>query len=299
MANPTAPSAVDDEKLADEAFNAGFALDTPPETTASGEAAENGQTPAAKTETKVAPKAVTPKAEPTPVAPKYVQITQEQFDAFRNAAAKTVEMDKQMSKAFGTMGQIQQVVNKLQSQTPAGMSIEVPKDAFADMEKDFPELAAQMRKGLEHTLKNVRGTGQRADANADPDAVKNLIHAATVKLEVEALEDAHPTWREIVGVVDNAGKHDPNNAFRQWLAKQDVTYQRKINATNSAVIVSRAIDRFLAATKAPARPPQTPAPKVAARNDRIRSALQPKGTGGQPQPTNTADDEFQAGFASG
>lgn len=295
MANPE--TRVDDTQ-ANNDFTNGFTSETPPDATAAMGTEPKSDPPSPKTEPVTPPKPTA--AAPAPVAPKYVQITQEQFEAFRSSAAETTEMRKQMSKAFGTMGQLQQVVSRLQSQTPAGMSIEIPKDAFADMEKDFPEFAASMRKGLEATLKNVRGTGQqRPGDNADPDAVQKLIQAATVKLEIEALEDAHPTWRDIVGVVDSEGKHDTGNPFRQWLAKQDAAYQHRINATNSATIISRAIDRFVAETKATVRPNQTQTPKNAAQRDRIRSAIQPRGDGGQPAPMNSADDAFREGFASG
>ncbi len=283
MAEPT-----DADKQADEAFASGFVLETPPAKPAVPEPATE-----AKPEPKVEPKAETKVAPKTEAkAPKYVQITQEQFDSLQAAATKTTAIEGQLSKVFGTMGDMQQIVKKLQSATPAGMSIEIPKDAFAEMERDFPELAAHLRAGLEKSLKGVRGTAD--GVAADPDAVGKLVDEKTAKLQIEALEDAHPTWREIVGAVGSDGKHDPENPFRKWLATQPAEYQAKINATNSATVITRAIDKFIAAKAALPKTPATPAPKVAARNDRIRDAIQPRGDGGQPAPP--AKDDFAEGF---
>lgn len=275
-----------DDTQAQADLNAGFGLESPPETAGT------------KTDAKVE-KVEPPKVEPKPVAaaPKYVQLTQEQFDSLQSAATKTTAIEAQLSKVFGTVGDMQQIVKKLQAGTPVGQTIEIPKDAFAELEQDFPELATKLRNGLEKTIKSVRGTGTGTE-EAPGAALKELAQKAYLAGEVEALEDAHPTWREIVGAVDGYDKHDPKNPFRAWLAKQDTAYQHRVNNTNSARVIARAIDRFQAATK-PVPKAQIPAPKVAARTDRIRAAIQPRGDGGQPNPSKHADDDFHEGFRTG
>ena len=74
------------------------------------------------------PDVVDPVAKPTPVAvaetvakipaPKYIQITEEQFAALNAAAAKTATVEQQMSKAFGTIGNLQQIVDGLLQRSP-------------------------------------------------------------------------------------------------------------------------------------------------------------------------------------
>lgn len=276
----------------DQDFASGFNNTPPPDTAA---APKPDVKPVAKPETK---EAVTPA--PKVEAPKYVQLTQEQFDNLQSAAGKVTEVEKQISKLFGTTGDMQQIVKKLQAETPKGMTIDLPADVVSEMEQDFPELAGHFRKSLEKALKGVRGTGaaEAGSAGLDPTAVQNLVREAAIKHEIEALEDAHQDWRTIVGVVDAEGKHDPNNEFRQWLGKQPVEYQTKINATNSAAVVSRAIDKFLASKANPAvQTGQTP--QIAARRDRLKAAIQPRGDGGQPAPAKSADDDFAEGFATG
>lgn len=282
-------ASVDADAQADSDFSAGFTLDSPP-----------AEIPA-PIEPASKPESVADPAPEVPVTaevaqPKHVQLTQEQFDSLQANATKTAAIEAQLSKVFGTMGDMQQVVRKLQTATPAGMSIEIPKDAFTDMEKDFPELATLTRTGLEKALKGIRGTGANAAETPDPESIQRLISAAIAKREVTMLTDTHPNWREIVGAVETPGTHNTENGFRKWLATKDAAYQHKINATESARVIAEAIDKFETETAARPRPAPNPAPKIAARADRIREAIQPKGDGKQPAPSKTADDDFNEGY---
>lgn len=283
----------EDDNQDDLDFNSGFESGTTPPATAA-----TADTPAATVEPKVEPKApvVVPKVEPKPAQPEYVQLTKEQYAKLDGAAAKTATYEAQFSKVFGTMGEMQHTVKKLQTATPAGQPIALPADVVAEMEADFPELAGHVRTALEKALKGIRGTAQ--PPVIDKDEMQRLVRAEAVKNETEALEDAHPTWREIVGPVDSEGKSNPTHPFRVWLATQPADYQFKVNSTNSAVIISRAIDRFKASQAAPPKP-QVPTPKVVARQDRIRGAVQPRGDGNPPPPTKTDDDAFAEGFRTG
>lgn len=283
------------ERQAQDDFSAGFAQDVAPEKPDDA----RGDKPDVKTDPA---EAATIDAKPEtaadavaePVKPKYIRMTEEQFERLSAAAEKTVSHEQQLSKAFGTIGNMQKVINKLQSDTPRGIKVEVPKDAFAKMARDFPELAEQNKEALEAALKGITGVGS-ADAEVDPAKIERLIVEANVKREIEALEDQYPDWRTIVGHVDIAtAQPDPNNPFRKWLATKDVGYQARINGTNSASVIGRAIRTFRAETK----PAPKPAPDLNAqlRQARMREAVQPKGDGGQPKPRNTANDEFEAGF---
>ncbi len=208
-------------------------------------------------------------AEPTPAPPvpepALAKITQEQWDALQAAANKTAGFEAKLDKAFGTLGQLQQTIGKLKGTPVAEPATEQPKE---------PE--------------------ERPDW-------KQALHAASVAYQMEALEDIHPTWREIVGAPDSEGKINQDNPFRKWLATQPAEYQAKINAANSAVVISRAIDKFNEAAKTVAAAPAIPkpAPKVVARQTVIRAAIQPKGDGGQPAPSKTDADAFAEGFSGG
>jgi hypothetical protein len=215
---------------------------------------------------------------------------------------------------MGSFGNtLQEIRQSIQATTPKGTPVELPADLVAELEEEFPELAGHIRTAIERAFKGMTGTAapeKKADAKTETPADSKatdqatndqLVRDAVVALQIEALEDAHPTWREIVGAVDSAGKYDPENPFRKWLATQPTDYQTKINSTNSAMVIGRAIDTFLAhqAEQAKKTTPATPVPHAQARKDRIAAAVQPRGAGGNPTPSKSADDEFNEGYREG
>lgn len=236
-------------------------------------------------------------AAPAPIPkPEYVRITKRDWDDVRAAAAKTANYDQQFSRAFGTIGNLQKLVSGFQGQTPAGRRVEIPKDAFAAMERDFPELAQQTRNALEAALSGMTGTGPAAEADAGK--IEATLATYQAKREMEALDDEHPEWRKIVGAVDiTKTKPDPNNAFRKWLATKDAAYQQRLNSSDSAAVISRAIRRFQAETKGTrgAAPSNS---RYDARADRIRDAVQPRGDNAGVAAAKDDDAEFLAGYNS-
>lgn len=256
--------------------------------------------PAAKPDAEVKPEPKAAVAAPKPAPVEYVRLTKDEHANLTAAAAKTASYDGQFAKAFGTIGSLQKSLTALQTAAPRTGKIEIPKDAFADMERDFPELAALYRKGLEATLAGVP-TG----AAIDPDLVKRLVteHAAqarfeAVAAEIKELEADHPDWAVVVGKVDTTKgeKPDPNNAFRKWLATKSPAYQRRLNSTESAAVISDAIDLYKTETKAAV--PTPPSLKDQLRTARIRENVQPRGDGGHATPASTDDAAFEQGFAS-
>jgi hypothetical protein len=240
--------------------------------------------------------AATPRVEAKP-EPKYIQITEGDWAEVRAAAAKTASYDSQLSKAFGTIGNLQKLVNGFQTQAtpPAARKIEISKAAFAEMEKDFPELAQQTRAALEAALSGIPVNGA---AEVDATKIEGMLAQYTAKREIEALEDAYPSWREIVGAVDIT-KEQPNaaNPFRKWLAGKDAAYQSRVNGSESAAVIGRAIRLFQNETKAAPKPVNGTPPNTV-RADRIRGAVQPRGDNAGAAPGKSEDDDFLAGFNS-
>jgi len=292
------------EEESAKAFAEGFDTETPPAQAATppAEAPAAGVTQPVTQEPK--PGAA---AEPSPVQePEYVQLTKGELADLKAAAAETASIKQQMSKAFGTMGNMQQLINQIRSQSPAGAPVEITDDDFAELKEDFPELAGHTLAGLQRILKkvNLTGTGQPATQTIDPEQVRvaaaNVVHAEGMR----DLDDLHPGWRDIVGKPDDA-----ENPYRKWLATQTPEYQELIRSTYSASITARSIDRFKAAEAAKAKPaaasPKPPAatgavPHLATRRDRIEAAVQPRGNGATPPAPRplTPEEHFAAGFNS-
>lgn len=276
------------EEQAATAFAAGFDPETPqpPAVTA----------PPAATTTEAQPVQEEPPAEPAPAEPKYVQLTEGQLADLKAAAEETANLKQQMSKAFGTMGNMQQLINQVRSQTPAGAVVEITDEDFAELREDFPELAGHTRAALERILKraNVKGTGEPATPTIDPVTVRTTAAEIVHQQGLADLNDLHPDWQTVVVSAE----------YRKWLGEQSAEYQELLHKTYSASITSRSIDRFRAAQEA-AKPqpaaasPQTPARPNATRRERIQAAVQPRGNGQAPTPhTPTPEDDFRAGFNS-
>lgn len=281
----------DDEAQAQRDFDEGAAMDQPPAKKPAAEPVAD------KPEPKPEPKPEVVK-DPPPPAPKHVRITEDQFNAFNASAAEVSSLKQQMSKAFGTIGGMQRTIETFKAQTPQGLKVAIPDDAFAGLEKDFPELATHMKSALEASLKGVTGTGS-SQAEIDPERFEKAVRDAAIKVERDALEDVYPDWHSIVGAVAEGEKPDPNNQFRKWLATKDAPYQTRLNNTQSAAVISRAISRFQEETKVST--PQAPRldPKAQQRAERLAAAVQPKGDGGQSKPANSDNDDFESGFKTG
>jgi len=208
-------------------------------------------------------------------------LTETEIDTLIEAARGSVEQAKQISKAFGTIGELQQQLKSLRNGTNQPVAIDNTK------KKD----------------ESLRELSQ-----------DEIIDRRLQKMAMDELTEDYPDWRTIVGASD---KPDPNHPFRKWLSAQSQEYQDKINASNSARTISRAIELFKKQTAIPVvSKPNGRSPAAvakahqaralgtvkanAARTDRIKNAVPPKTTGGLPSRTaKTADDEFREGFASG
>lgn len=306
-------TAEDDDKDTDQDLEAGFNTETaPPPLKTEGTKEETPPEPTVEkpqdadgTNAEVTPPA---EAKPQKAAPKIRQITEEEFTALRASADKTVSLEKQISTALGTIGNIKQLVTKLQTETPKGTQIALSNGFLKKLSAEFPEIAEMLEDDLNEAFKGIKGTGGEQPTSSQTFSEEEFdkrLQAARLKDAVEALEDEFPTWRKIVGEVDKDGKFDPKNPYRKWLSGKSAEYQEKINSTNNPSIISRSIRLFRKETGKPsaARPskettPAKPSPQKEARSARIQSAVTPKGAGGSTPTRNSADDEFEAGFAS-
>lgn len=281
MAEQTAQEGNQTEEQAAASFAAGFDEVTPHDATSPGAGAPTEQ----------------PGAGDEP-ANEYVQVTRQDFDKLMAAAAKVETVGSQFDKVFGTIGNLQQqqqrLLERLQSETPRGATVQIDDEDFAELKENFPELAGQTKAAIERIFKkaNLTGTGA-APAMVDDEKVREAWKKQRIKEELEELSDMHPDWQTIVGRPD-----DQSNAFRQWLTQQPEDYRNMVLNTTSARITARAIDRFRESRQQPAAP--TNGTPNGSRRARLYEAVQPTGTGTRPAPQRqTAEDEFHSGFLSG
>ncbi len=231
-----------------------------------------------------------------PPKPQYVRLTKQEWDNTKAAAGKVAVLESQVAKLTASMPNAEQIIQQVQALTPAGAELDpqVLIDAFADQERDFPELAEQNRKAIGHVLKHVRGTGT-AQSPAQPVDMDAAVEKVLLVREGKALEKAYPDWSDIIGRPGSDGTPAPTTEFRKWLAKQPADYQEEIGNTHSPAELRSAIDKFKSAAKT-----NTPAPsdKGAARRAVIEDAITPRAEG-NPPPLNQAQSAEDAFLAAG
>jgi hypothetical protein len=263
------------------------------------------------------PAAPEPKDEDAPPAeaaapiaePKFVQVTEDDLATLRQTATSLTEikaaMDKGLGTVFGKMGSLEQTLRGLQEQTPFGQGLVLTEKHLAELKEDFPDLTANMIKGLNRALGTLKGTGGAPNGALTPETINKLITDAVTASE-QRIEDTlltkqvagkHKDWLDTINGpvgpdgfrhgVDAEGKP---TAYRQWLAKQPAEYQQTISETRDPQAVIASIDDF---KKAPAGSPGS------SRSTRLKEAVPPKGSAGAVPTGQTEDDGFQAGLKIG
>lgn len=286
------------EATVDAAFGAGFG-DTPP-------------APAEKVVEEAKPEPAKPEAAappPVPEKPQYVRLTKQEWDNTKAAAGKVSSLESQVAKLLGNAPKaeqiVQQVLENLRAQTPAGLTVEFSDEDFAELDT-FPEIGTGMRAALERVFKkaNVKGTGTAdpkppAQSPAQPVDMDAAFEKWQLGREAKALEKAYPDWSDIVGRPPMPGDPVPEgNPFRAWLATQPAAYQEEVGQTESPAVVQAAIEKFKASqTQSTAATPAKP-DKAAARRAVIEDAVTPRAEG-NPPPLNqpqTAEEAFASAF---
>jgi hypothetical protein len=238
-----------------------------------------------------------PTAQEHQAAPKYARITEDELKDLRAKATAIDEIKadnkRQFDSAFGKLGGMQQVLDRLQSSTQAGQQIEVSEEDFDELRAEFPELAALHVKGLNKALSRTRGTGAALDETKFDQLFQQrlspVLENTQVQIELAVgstlLARDHRDWREVVG------KLGDKNEFRTWLDTQTPEYRQQINVTRDPSTVGEALTKFKEAKEAGKKQATN------TRQRQLEAAITPRGTGGHA-PGPTEEDEFDAGFRS-
>ena len=287
---------VTDEAL-DAEFDSGFTGTAPTVVTPPADDAAKEAEAAAK-------KAADDAAAAAAAVPKYRQVTEEEFADFQTASTliKTLGADpaKRLDQAFGKVGGLERTLKELQAATPHGYAVEVTDDIVADISAEFPEIGAGTLKAFKVFASKLKGTA--APATVDPKVFEEQMRTVASDhmrtLQIEALREDYPNWLEIVGTKDST------TPYRKWLSEQPADYQTKLTSTDSALVISKSLQKFEAAQaaakviadKAAADALKNKTPS--ARQKLLESAVVVRGAGGTP-PGKSEDDEFNEGFTKG
>lgn len=286
------------EEAQPSSFLAGFEQD---------ENAEPMETPA---EPAVSQEPAEPAA-PAEPAPEYVQITRQDWESMNTRAAKVDEisatLDKRFDQVLGTMGRtLERKLSEIQSGTPKGESVQISDDDFADLKKEYPELAEYTINGLNKVIGRIKGTG-----GADADSLARIVdervqrEIAAVRSEVidNSLDAVMPDWKMEVNsprfhqwITSQKGwspilsdkqataraMADPSSELSQWVKAnpaEPVSLFLSPKVSEAARML-RAYEKSLSAPP-PAAPKSQPA-QPSIRQRQIAAAVPPKGDGTLP-----------------
>jgi hypothetical protein len=246
-----APGAEEQQDENDEGFDDGFAK------------------PNAPTET---PGMEQVQAAEEPDAPR--QPTMEERLASAEALIESLKtsQEKGLGTAFGKIGGIERNLGK------AGVPID---------QTDIDALRGDGFESHARALEKIRDLQiVRTGATLGDDDKAELRVSIKRELQIEAVDDAHPDWRDQVLTPE----------FQAWKAKQSTADQQRLDNDWNANFITKKLTEFKASRQKPAPTPTADA-NPSTRKGRLAAAVTPRGTGSTPS-ANT-DDEFDAGFKTG
>ena len=221
-------------------------------------------------------------AEPAPEAPKYRQITEDEWAALETRAAEATALKATLEKvsgtAFGKIGGIERTLQQLQS----GGVGEVSIDDFNKLREEFPDLAEMLVEGLNGALKKApRGQAQAVDFSELESkfnaTLAERLDAQELAFETRLLSTRHSDWQEVIAAPE----------FEAWRTAKPIEYQQKLAGRDSEFIAN-ALTEFKDSRKAASE---------SIRRSRIAAAETPRGTGGNV--AAESEDHFLAGLKSG
>lgn len=286
-----------DDVVDDSAFNAGFEDDSP------------GLTETPKPDDAPKPEETQqPKAEVTPPAEEFAQIKKSDWESVIAKANALDELKadstKKFDQAFGKIGSVNQLIERLQSATQAGQKIAISEDDFEELKAEgYPDLAAMTAAGLNRALSKagIKGTGDETKSGIQPEQLEDLVGkradilrgqltqelSKSLKDEIraemakEALSEAHEDWVDVV----------KSTEFQDWGKKAGI-YEKKDR--NGNTFVDSTVPSFVSKIIADYKTQQK---QASTRKNRLEAAVAPKGSGGLAQ-SSSDEDEFTKGFNS-
>lgn len=239
------------------------------------------------------------------VEPSLAKITEAQFQDLLSKANSVDEVKQTLEKlrgdAFGKLGGVERTLKQIQEQSTSPTPVAISKEDLAEIHAEFPDLAANIEKGLTRVLGKIKG-GSSAPIDVDAkiaerDAKWEAQRAIDRESDrtaraLERLADRHEDWSDVIGAPES------KTPFRTWLAAQDATYADSVNRTDNPIVVAKALDMFKASLQ---KKPTVVPNGNDARADRLKEAIPAKGGASAPAQKRalTAEEQFELGYKAG
>jgi hypothetical protein len=236
-----------------------------------------------------------------------VEVDEAELESLRKRAAaadganeQIVAMNAKFDKAFGQIGSLKQVVEKLRTETPAGESVEISEADFKELADAYPEIGKLTAQGLNKVLGKFKGTG-----GADPEAVDKIVNERLAAARTEMAKElaTQVTDATLNGILPRWREKVKSPEFGAWMKAQPPEVQALAESSDLGDAADM-LRRYRRALEKPAPPPAPAAPAAQARGNvrqrQIAAAVPVKGDGAAaPAAAHTEDDDFNAGFQAG
>ncbi len=290
---------VDKEEVADQQGDAGFedgfnlarGITPEPDLTPPVEPVDPTEEPQATPEA-AAPEQVpdaAPEGTPAAAAPTEEESVTLSPAEVKSLLARLDDVDRLKSaqdKAFGTIGSMKTVLDKLQTSQATGVALELTDEDMAELD-DFPEFKDRFKKTLQKVLSKTRSVGVAPPPDTAPleekfqQQLEQKLAAQSRQYEAKLLSIKHDDWKDVV----------VSDSFKVWLGTQPEDYRKQINDSWDAQEIGGALTKFKAHAASVKESKQT-------KTRRLEAAVSPTGV---PAPDTTALNDaaaFEAGFKS-
>ena len=206
--------------------------------------------------------------------PTFFGMSESQVKSLLERSARVDEIESQLRKAHGKIGELKSHLQNLSQQKPTQPApADTASDETEQWAQDFPEIAEIARKAAKDAMKDVQ---QQASAPAGVDETE-----IAKAINIAVLDATHDGWRDTVSSQD----------FTLWIATQPEAVQETFNTTISAKELGgiiKSFDGWKSRTQ----------DRSIRNKQRLEQALVPSGNASKVSHAPTPQDEFLAGFNS-
>lgn len=212
----------------------------------------------------------------------FAGMTASQLKGLLARATKVDELEGQIRKAHGKIGELNSTLQELSQRAPAPAAPTADTgQSLEDLETDYPDIAKladlRARKIVEEALK-----GRAPEtANSTEQITAQVSQQIQREMEERFMAFQHPDWEQVIKSDD----------YQVWLAGQPEEQRLRATTTPHATELSQVVGSYKTWKGAAGD-------RASRSRERLEAGLTPRGVQGQTPTGPTEQDEFRAGFKS-
>ena len=162
--------------------------------------------------------------------------TETQIKELLGKVAEVDKLKEQQAKAFGSLGSLKQAIDNLKSQPrPQATAIQLTKEKFAKLSKEFPELAEMLAEDLNGVLTGGASAPDPAQFEQIIETQLNTrLQPMQQQFEARVLTVMHPDWKQVV----------PSPEFAQWKQTLPPEVAQELDTSWNAEFIGSKLSEF-------------------------------------------------------